>query len=106
MRQDAEKDGKAQWASANDSRVTRVGAFIRNTRLDELPQIYNVIRGDMSIVGPRPERPEFVSELREKIPYYDTRHYVQPGLMRSEEHTSELQSRPHLVCRLLLEKKK
>ncbi|HBM49904.1 MAG TPA: UDP-phosphate galactose phosphotransferase, partial [Marinobacter sp.] len=81
MRQDAEKDGKAQWASANDSRVTRVGAFIRNTRLDELPQIYNVIRGDMSIVGPRPERPEFVSELREKIPYYDTRHYVRPGLM-------------------------
>ncbi|WP_336366676.1 TIGR03013 family XrtA/PEP-CTERM system glycosyltransferase [Marinobacter sp. C2H3] len=81
MRQDAEKDGKARWASANDNRVTRVGAFIRNTRLDELPQIYNVIRGEMSIVGPRPERPEFVSELREKIPFYDTRHYVKPGLM-------------------------
>ncbi len=81
MRQDAEKDGKAQWASANDSRVTRVGAFIRNTRLDELPQIYNVIKGEMSIVGPRPERPEFVSELKEKIPFYDTRHYVKPGLM-------------------------
>ena len=81
MRQDAEKDGKAQWAKANDDRVTRVGAFIRNTRLDELPQIYNVIRGEMSIVGPRPERPEFVSELKEKIPFYDTRHYVKPGLM-------------------------
>jgi len=81
MRQDAEKDGKARWASANDNRVTRVGAFIRNTRLDELPQLYNVIRGDMSIVGPRPERPEFVSELKVKIPFYDTRHYVKPGLM-------------------------
>nr|WP_227549559.1 TIGR03013 family XrtA/PEP-CTERM system glycosyltransferase [Marinobacter salsuginis] len=81
MRQDAEKDGKARWASANDDRVTRVGAFIRNTRLDELPQIYNVIKGEMSIVGPRPERPEFVSELKEKIPFYDTRHYVKPGLM-------------------------
>ena len=81
MRQDAEKDGKARWASANDDRVTRVGAFIRNTRLDELPQIYNVIMGEMSIVGPRPERPEFVSELKEKIPFYDTRHYVKPGLM-------------------------
>ncbi|MGM0953186.1 MAG: TIGR03013 family XrtA/PEP-CTERM system glycosyltransferase [Pseudomonadota bacterium] len=81
MRKDAEKDGKARWASANDNRVTRVGAFIRNTRLDELPQIYNVIRGDMSFVGPRPERPEFVAELNEKIPYYDTRHYVRPGLM-------------------------
>lgn len=81
MRQDAEKDGKAQWAKANDSRVTKVGAFIRNTRLDELPQIYNVIKGEMSIVGPRPERPEFVSELKEKVPFYDTRHYVKPGLM-------------------------
>lgn len=81
MRQDAEKDGKARWATANDSRVTRVGAFIRNTRLDELPQLYNVIKGEMSIVGPRPERPEFVLELKEKIPFYDTRHYVKPGLM-------------------------
>jgi len=81
MHRDAEQDGKARWASANDSRVTRVGAFIRNTRLDELPQIYNVIKGDMSIVGPRPERPEFVSELKEQIPFYDTRHYVRPGLM-------------------------
>ena len=81
MRQDAEKDGKARWASANDNRITRVGGFIRNTRLDELPQIYNVIKGEMSFVGPRPERPEFVSELKKKIPLYDTRHYVKPGLM-------------------------
>jgi sugar transferase (PEP-CTERM system associated) len=81
MRHDAEKDGKARWASANDNRITRVGGFIRNTRLDELPQIYNVIKGEMSFVGPRPERPEFVSELKEKIPLYDTRHYVKPGLM-------------------------
>src|SRR5690606_41335614 len=58
-----------------------VARFTRATRLGELRQIYTVLRGDMSIVGPRPERPEFVSELREKIPYYDTRHYVQPGLM-------------------------
>lgn len=81
MRQDAEKDGQAQWARKNDNRVTKVGAFIRNTRLDEIPQLYNVIKGEMSIVGPRPERPEFVSELKEKIPFYDTRHYVKPGLM-------------------------
>ncbi|NWO05227.1 MAG: TIGR03013 family PEP-CTERM/XrtA system glycosyltransferase [Alteromonadaceae bacterium] len=81
MYKDAEKDGKARWASANDNRITRVGAFIRNTRLDELPQIYNVLRGDMSFVGPRPERPEFVAELTRLIPYYDTRHYVRPGLM-------------------------
>lgn len=81
MRQDAEKDGKAQWASQNDSRITRVGGFIRNTRLDELPQLWNVIKGEMSIVGPRPERPEFVEELKQKVPFYDTRHYVKPGLM-------------------------
>lgn len=81
MRQDAEKEGKAVWASKNDSRVTRVGAFIRNTRLDELPQLYNVLRGDMSFVGPRPERPEFVQDLSAHIPFYDTRHKVKPGLM-------------------------
>ncbi|MDQ2076195.1 TIGR03013 family XrtA/PEP-CTERM system glycosyltransferase [Marinimicrobium sp. ABcell2] len=81
MRQDAEKGGKAVWAKKNDSRVTRVGAFIRNTRLDELPQLYNVIRGDMSFVGPRPERPEFVEELAQQIPFYDMRHKVKPGLM-------------------------
>lgn len=81
MRQDAEKEGKAVWAQKNDSRVTRVGAFIRNTRLDELPQLYNVLSGSMSFVGPRPERPEFVGELAEQIPFYDTRHKVKPGLM-------------------------
>lgn len=81
MRQDAEKGGKAQWATKNDSRVTRVGAFIRNTRLDELPQLYNVLRGDMSFVGPRPERPEFVEDLARQIPFYDMRHKVKPGLM-------------------------
>ena len=81
MSQDAEKDGKAQWAKANDSRVTRVGAFIRNTRIDELPQILNVLKGDMSFVGPRPERPEFVKDLNQQLPYYESRHRVKPGLM-------------------------
>jgi sugar transferase (PEP-CTERM system associated) len=81
MRQDAEKGGKAIWAQKNDSRVTRVGAFIRNTRLDELPQLYNVLVGTMSFVGPRPERPEFVTDLTEQIPFYNTRHKVKPGLM-------------------------
>jgi sugar transferase (PEP-CTERM system associated) len=81
MTQNAEKDGQAVWAQKNDARVTRVGAFIRNTRLDELPQIFNVLRGDMSFVGPRPERPTFVGELIEELPYYDARHRVKPGLM-------------------------
>jgi len=81
MAQDAEKDGKAVWAQKNDARVTRVGAFIRNTRLDELPQLYNVFKGDMSFVGPRPERPQFVDELNQSIPFYDARHRVKPGLM-------------------------
>jgi sugar transferase (PEP-CTERM system associated) len=76
----AESDGQARWATANDSRVTRVGAFIRKTRIDELPQILNVMAGDMAFVGPRPERPEFVRELREKIPYYEKRHCVKPGI--------------------------
>jgi sugar transferase (PEP-CTERM system associated) len=80
MRQDAEKNG-AVWAQKNDARVTKVGAFIRNTRLDELPQLYNVLAGSMSFVGPRPERPEFVTELSQQIPFYDTRHKVKPGLM-------------------------
>lgn len=80
MRQDAEKNG-AVWAQKNDARVTRVGAFIRNTRLDELPQLYNVLSGSMSFVGPRPERPEFVKDLSLQIPFYDTRHKVKPGLM-------------------------
>jgi len=77
---DAEKSGKAQWASKNDSRITRVGSLIRKIRVDELPQILNVFRGDMSFVGPRPERPEFVVIFSEKIPYYSERHRVKPGI--------------------------
>ena len=79
MREDAEKDGKAVWASKDDARVTRVGNFLRASRLDELPQVFNVLRGQMSIVGPRPERPEFVDELQENIPYYSERHVMKPG---------------------------
>ncbi len=77
---DAEKAGKAQWAAKNDARVTRVGQFIRKVRIDELPQIINILRGDMSIVGPRPERPEFVEDLERKMPFYSYRHRVKPGL--------------------------
>jgi lipopolysaccharide/colanic/teichoic acid biosynthesis glycosyltransferase len=80
MRIDAEKAGKAIWATRGDPRVTRVGAFARKTRLDELPQLLNVLRGDMSFVGPRPERPEFVQELEQRIPYYRERHTVKPGI--------------------------
>lgn len=79
MSVDAEKDG-AQWATKNDSRVTKVGEIIRVMRIDELPQILNVLRGDMSLVGPRPERPNFVEELTQKVPYYAERHQVKPGL--------------------------
>lgn len=77
---DAEKDGVARWASKNDSRITRVGSVMRMLRLDELPQLFNVLKGDMSFVGPRPERPEFVEQLSEKIPFYRERHRVKPGL--------------------------
>ncbi|QPC32924.1 TIGR03013 family PEP-CTERM/XrtA system glycosyltransferase [Caldimonas thermodepolymerans] len=80
MTVDAEKDGVARWASQNDSRVTRVGAFIRKTRIDELPQLLSVLKGEMSMVGPRPERPSFVQQLREQIPFYDLRHSVKPGV--------------------------
>jgi len=80
MAQDAEKDGKAAWASANDARITRVGRLIRRTRIDELPQLLNVLKGEMSFVGPRPERPEFVAMLTEQIPFYAVRHSVKPGL--------------------------
>jgi sugar transferase (PEP-CTERM system associated) len=76
---DSEKDG-AVWALEKDPRVTRVGAFIRKTRIDELPQLINVLRGDMSFVGPRPERPEFVKQLEQSIPYYRERHTVKPGI--------------------------
>lgn len=80
MREDAERDGKPQWAQKNDNRVTPIGAFIRKTRIDELPQILNVLRGEMSFVGPRPERPEFVAQLNERIPYYRERHSIKPGI--------------------------
>jgi sugar transferase (PEP-CTERM system associated) len=80
MREDAEADGKAKWAEENDERITRVGNFLRNARLDELPQVFNVLRGQMSLVGPRPERPEFVEELLEQVPYYAERHAVKPGI--------------------------
>ncbi len=79
MRTDAEASG-AKWASKTDDRVTRVGRIIRKTRIDELPQIYNVFKGEMSFVGPRPERPEFVEDLAREIPYYNERHLVKPGI--------------------------
>ena len=79
MRTDAEKNG-AMWATANDSRVTKVGQFIRKYRIDELPQIWNIFRGEMSFIGPRPERPQFVEQLIREIPYYNQRHNVKPGL--------------------------
>jgi len=79
MRNDAEKNG-AQWASKNDARVTRVGKFIRKTRIDELPQIINIFKSEMSIVGPRPEREVFISELEKEIPFYRFRHAVKPGV--------------------------
>lgn len=80
MRVDAEMDGVARWAERQDSRVTRVGSVIRKTRMDELPQLINVLRGDMSLVGPRPERPRFVEKLAEEIPYYAERHRIKPGI--------------------------
>jgi sugar transferase (PEP-CTERM system associated) len=80
MRADAEKSGKPQWAAQNDPRVTRVGNFMRRTRIDELPQILNVFKGEMSFVGPRPERPYFVEQLIEVVPYYNVRHSIKPGI--------------------------
>lgn len=80
MAKDAEKDGQAAWASVNDTRVTAVGKFMRRSRIDELPQLINVLRGEMTFVGPRPERPQFVATLTEKIPFYGVRHSVKPGL--------------------------
>jgi sugar transferase (PEP-CTERM system associated) len=80
MASDAEKDGKAAWATENDARVTKVGRLIRRSRIDELPQLLNVLKGEMSFVGPRPERPEFVAMLTEQIPFYAVRHSVKPGL--------------------------
>ncbi len=80
MRVDAEADGVARWATKNDARITPLGSFIRKARLDELPQIFNVLKGQMSLVGPRPERPEFVQRLSASIPYYSERHRVKPGV--------------------------
>jgi exopolysaccharide biosynthesis polyprenyl glycosylphosphotransferase len=80
MRADAEAGTGAVWAQKDDPRVTKVGRLIRRIRFDELPQLYNVLKGEMSIVGPRPERPEFVKALNEQIPYYRQRHCVRPGI--------------------------
>ncbi len=80
MRIDAEPEGAPRWAAMKDPRVTRVGSFIRSTRIDELPQLLNVLRGEMSLIGPRPERPHFVAQLAEVIPFYNERSYVKPGI--------------------------
>ena len=80
MKTDAEKDGVPRWASTVDDRVTRVGRFIRLVRIDEIPQVINVLAGEMSFIGPRPERPFFVDQLRELVPHYDLRHRVRPGI--------------------------
>jgi sugar transferase (PEP-CTERM system associated) len=80
MRTDAERDGKPRWATTGDDRVTRVGRVIRKLRVDELPQLFNVLRGEMSLVGPRPERPYFVDQLTREIPYFAVRHSVKPGV--------------------------
>ena len=79
MRIDSEKSGP-QWAKAKDPRVTRVGRLFRKTRIDELPQFWNILHGEMSFIGPRPERPEFVEKLAGSIPYYRQRHLIKPGL--------------------------
>jgi lipopolysaccharide/colanic/teichoic acid biosynthesis glycosyltransferase len=80
MRTDAEATTGAVWAVDNDPRITRCGRFIRKSRLDELPQLFNILAGDMSLVGPRPERRVFVDSLKQQIPYYEQRHIVKPGL--------------------------
>jgi sugar transferase (PEP-CTERM system associated) len=80
MRSDAEADSGPTWASDDDPRITRIGKILRRSRLDEIPQIWNVLRGDMAFVGPRPERPEFVAKLNQEIPYYNVRHAARPGI--------------------------
>jgi lipopolysaccharide/colanic/teichoic acid biosynthesis glycosyltransferase len=80
MRVDAESDGCARWASLHDERITRVGRWLRHTRIDELPQLFNVLRGEMSLIGPRPERACFVEELARELPHYALRHLALPGI--------------------------
>ena len=80
MKNEAESDGKPQWARVDDDRTTRVGRFIRKWRIDELPQVFNVFKGEMSFVGPRPERPFFVDQLTKQIPFYALRHSAKPGI--------------------------
>jgi lipopolysaccharide/colanic/teichoic acid biosynthesis glycosyltransferase len=80
MKQNAETQSGAVWAQKNDTRVTRIGSILRKVRLDELPQFINVLKGEMSFIGPRPERPEFVEKLQRTIPYYIHRHFVKPGI--------------------------
>jgi exopolysaccharide biosynthesis polyprenyl glycosylphosphotransferase len=80
MYQDAETKTGPVWSAKEDKRVTRVGKYLRRTRLDELPQLYNILRGDMNLVGPRPERPHFVQQLSEIVPFYNLRHVVKPGV--------------------------
>ena len=80
MRADAEADTGPTWAGDDDPRITSVGRFLRQSRMDEIPQLWNVLRGDMSLVGPRPERPEFVNSLSKEIPYYHLRHTIRPGI--------------------------
>ncbi len=80
MVEDAESDGEAKWAEKNDMRVTKVGKFIRKFRIDEIPQVFNIFKGDIGLVGPRPERPEFVERLQQQIPFFSSRHRVKPGL--------------------------
>ena len=81
MREDAEKDGP-KWAEKGDSRITRIGRFIRKSRIDELPQLWNVLRSEMSLIGPRPGRHEFIDQLEQEIPYYELRHLVKSGITR------------------------
>jgi lipopolysaccharide/colanic/teichoic acid biosynthesis glycosyltransferase len=80
MQDNAESRSGPVWTQENDPRITKVGSVLRKTRLDELPQLYNVFKGNMSLIGPRPERPEFIEKLKEIIPYYSERHFAKPGI--------------------------